>query len=348
MTNPERLSLPPCEEYFHYAQTLQFEEKRYIEDFSSWLPSAIIDSHTHANTKNHVNEFDISRSTHPGSTFPWFDLEHHTRINSLFYPRQRVTMIIFPNPGRGIDYKRSCHYLVQNSQGNADFLPVLYVPPNDFDFMISELKTGFYQGLKMYPSNFGCPLQNIGDNFPPEFLNACEEANCPVIIHLPIGIVDSYKYVTTIVEQFPRLKVILAHMGLSYVWVSGLDKAYSQLARYKNIFLDTAFVADTNVFKSALEMLGHQRLLYGTDQPLNLIRAKTIVDRQRGPRLATPFHYHWADPVEQKAYKELAKNATHMHWEILMALRKAIKSYGESEEIKNSIFYQNAVRVFNI
>lgn len=67
-----------------------------------------------------------------------------------------------------------------------------------------------------------------------------------------------------------------------------------------------------------------------------------------GVRIVTKYPYHWVDPEEQRRFSRYAADATHLHWKMLSALRKAVSSFQESEKIKNYIFKENVKRVFRL
>jgi len=149
-------------------------------------------------------------------------------------------------------------------------------------------------------------------------------------------------------EKFPDLKIIIAHMGLAYLMLKNLKESFSLLSKYENIYLGTSMVASEKVFELALNTFGYHRIIFGTDQPLNLIRGKMYSNPTSGIRIATNYPYHWVDPKEQKEFSRYSMNSVHLHWEMLLALKRAIQSYGENREIKECIFKENAKRVFKL
>lgn len=76
---------------------------------------------------------------------------------------------------------------------------------------------------------------------------------------------DDYAAICGIVEQYPDLKLILAHLGSPSGKVTEIDK-YIELARkHANVYLDTAYVPTYWKIKDAVERLGPQKVLYGSD-----------------------------------------------------------------------------------
>lgn len=76
---------------------------------------------------------------------------------------------------------------------------------------------------------------------------------------------NDYAAISGIVSQYPELKLILAHLGSPTGDVTEIDK-YIELARnHENVYLDTAFVPTYWKIKDAVERLGPQKVLYGSD-----------------------------------------------------------------------------------
>ena len=67
-------------------------------------------------------------------------------------------------------------------------------------------------------------------------------------------------------EKYPKLKIIAAHMGGVYAW----ESVYFYLAGIKNVFFDTAFVADKlsiSLFNNIAKKHGTDNILFGSDLP---------------------------------------------------------------------------------
>jgi predicted TIM-barrel fold metal-dependent hydrolase len=76
---------------------------------------------------------------------------------------------------------------------------------------------------------------------------------------------NDYAAISGIVAQYPQLKLILAHLGSPAGNVTEIDK-YIELARNnENVYLDTAYVPTYWKIKDAVERLGPQKVLYGSD-----------------------------------------------------------------------------------
>lgn len=100
----------------------------------------------------------------------------------------------------------------------------------------------------------------------------CEELGLPIVFHMgrdPISpdIHRAMPYdLLELHENFPRLKIIGAHMG----GVSAWESVFHYIAGVENIWLDTAFCAgrlDEQLFAEIVKKHGVERILFASDMP---------------------------------------------------------------------------------
>src|SRR5205823_6195219 len=141
--------------------------------------------------------------------------------------------------------------------------------------------------LKMYHrarEPFG---RTIYDVFPPEVLEEAQALCVPIVLHLPVPAPVGLGQLERLVRDFPRLQIVLAHLGVIETPVPKMDETYRQIAEWPNVFMDTALITDTRVVRAAIEALGIGRIIFGSDEPLSLIRAMPVIAADGTPRLAT-------------------------------------------------------------
>jgi len=104
---------------------------------------------------------------------------------------------------------------------------------------------------------------------------AAFERQKPVIIHTgtapypPGSPYLGLDHLEKVMLTWPELKVVIPHLGLNE-----MDKAFSFVERYPNVYLDTSWVLDKPELKIPLERLAAfmerfpQRFLYGSDFPI--------------------------------------------------------------------------------
>lgn len=328
--------------YLVYARSLTEKEYNLIEEFEEWLPDRIIDCHAHCNISEHVRFISERAYGHMLSTFPSFSLEESMEWQLLLHPSKIIRSLRFPKTFRGIDHKAANSYLLKES--NEQDRVAIYGLPDDLTYTIRMLQHTGVSALKMYYSYLEPPAIEIYQYFPKAVLDVAQEKNIPIILHTPKRITMCLDQILRLVEDFPYLRVCIAHLGLTKSVVPELEKAFVAIARYPQIYFDTALVPSTEVVAMALRIVGVNRIMYGSDEPLNLIRSVPYIHPQRGERIVTEYPYHWIDLAEYKQYKHLATGAVHAHWSALSAIKTAISTFPkkEWEVLKQKVFHDNA------
>ncbi len=108
-------------------------------------------------------------------------------------------------------------------------------------------------------------------------MTICRDRNLPVLIHTnePIGHTYPGKTPNTLaqiyqlIETFPQNKIVLAHWGGGLFFFSLLKKEVKQ--RLIRVYFDTAaspYLYDPNVYRLAVELIGVEKILFGSDYPL--------------------------------------------------------------------------------
>lgn len=333
--------------YLNYAQKLTPGEINLISIFAEWLPENLIDCHTHCSLEKHVNSIHPRAFQHMLSTFPYFSLEESAEWNTVLHPQNRVRTLRFAMPYIGIDFKKANSYLLTSSP--LEDRIALFGIPHDPEYTNSMLDHPRVSALKMYHMTIEPPAKKIFEYFPREILREAEKKQIPIILHPPTRITKCVDQIIQLTKLFPDLKICLAHISLTKEIVPGLSKTLEVLKKIPNIWFDTALVPCHEVVFLALRIIGPNRIMYGSDSPLHLIRSKPYSNPMLGERLITEIEYHWVDKKEHLKYKHLANNPTHAHWDALIAIKKAIERLPLENQAstKNKIFHDNAAKFYN-
>jgi len=108
-------------------------------------------------------------------------------------------------------------------------------------------------------------------------MEICKDLDRPVMIHTNEPIGHSYPGKTPntlaqiyqLIQTFPQNKIILAHWGGGLFFFSLLKKEVK--ASLKNVYFDTAaspYLYDVDVYRLAIELVGEEKILFGSDFPL--------------------------------------------------------------------------------
>ena len=108
-------------------------------------------------------------------------------------------------------------------------------------------------------------------------MEMCRDQNRPVLIHTNEPIGHSYPGKTPntlaqiyqLIDTFPQNNIVLAHWGGGLFFFSLLKKEVKQ--RLNRVYFDTAaspYLYDPSVYRLAIELVGAEKILFGSDFPL--------------------------------------------------------------------------------
>ena len=138
-----------------------------------------------------------------------------------------------------------------------------YLPEDEyFSFMRWAIKDLGFKALKLQQYAFcaSCISPQARKVF-----EAAKELNVPVILHTGNGVPVALPSLSiSIAKEYPELKIVLAHSGAGMYGGEALVAAQT----CENIWLETSWCTVMDV-KSFIEKLGCERVMFGTDVPLN-------------------------------------------------------------------------------
>lgn len=336
----------PTDRYLKHAKTFLPEEKKIQKALLHWIPNKVIDVHAHSNKAEHVQKIIPGIYHHIISTFPHFSIEESQQMTKLFFPGITVRKLRFPTPYIGIAHKQANQYLLENTPHHDKI--ALCAIPNDIEYTNKMLKSGFFSGLKVYYYYTTPPKSLIYDFCPHEILEQAESTSVPIILHLPKPITQSISDLNRLQNDFPKLIIVLAHMGLAHLPTPELDECYKKAAKSEYTFLDTSMIASKEVLYKAMQIFGTERIMFGSDEPIHMLRCSIYQNPKRGPRLISDYPYHWTDIDEHHKFKHLAGSLIHAIWKSINAIKDAISLLPLSiqDKVKTQIFYSNAQSVY--
>ena len=105
----------------------------------------------------------------------------------------------------------------------------------------------------------------------------CREADLPVLIHTNEPVGHSYpgkspmtlREIYRLIQTFPDNKIVLAHWGGGIFFYHLMKKEVKDILA--NVYVDTAaspYLYDVDIYRLAVELLGADKILFGSDYPL--------------------------------------------------------------------------------
>ncbi len=205
----------------------------------------------------------------------------HSRIKQLSLSLLRYGMLYFNAPGRFfyqallIDKKGCFHalwdkYRVYDRIDNAEVAAVLEKYPDRFFgwiFINPAVDADPVQEVERWsalPGMVGVKAHPFWHRYEVEKLDPvaawCREHDRPLLIHLGTGAGGDFRRLP---EKYPGLKVIFAHAGVPY-----FSKIWTYIKDREGLYVDlSGLYLDRYLVRRAVDFLGAEKCMYGTDGP---------------------------------------------------------------------------------
>ncbi len=335
------------------------DRRFYAERLADFLPRRIIDCHTHVWLKAFMRAGEQSERRPRGPTWPnrvadENPVEALLETYRLLLPEQEVTPLLLGWPEREMDHERAGDYLsrAMRAQGLPGLLVTL--PEWSGEELARRVRAGGFVGLKPYlnlaPAHIPAAEITIYDFLPRHHLEVANAHSWIVMLHIPrparLRDPVNLAQMLEIEWRYPNVQLIIAHIGRAYC-EEDIGEAFDILAASRTMCFD--FSANTNavVMRAALEAVGPQRVLFGSDLPITRMRMRRICEQGFYVNLVPPDLYGDIsdDPHMRAVSPAEAQQLSFFLYEELFAFRQAAEAVGLSAADVADVFYGNAARL---
>jgi len=215
------------------------------------LPEGVCDVHVHAG--EYFSRIDLS-----------FPVEKLTKIMDKY----RIESALVSSSEANLE--KETRRIIKALRNNQKLYALLRTDPPNYKlheylrFMERLLQNNDrIIGLKVNPSTEKHRITDDIYKGPLEILNDC---NAVLLLHCGRWVkMSGWHYGIEIAKQYPKIKVVLAHMGGTHPDLS--FPAIEASRKLSNVYMDTSQTRQTVVIKRGIERLGAERILFGSDMP---------------------------------------------------------------------------------
>ena len=219
-------------------------------------------------------------------------------------------------------------------------------PGDDPEWVRQQVRDLGLHGLKPYhvwSSKTPTWLADIPDFLPESLMRVANEEGWAITLHIvkSHALADSSNthWIRHYCETYPNMKLILAHSARGFQPGHNL-KGLSELTGLDNLYFDTSANCESVAHEAIIKIIGHDKLLYGTD---------FFVSHMHGKCLAVADSFIWLledAPVWSDIHQQV--NPVLVGLESLRSLKWACWSAGLKDSQVEDIFYRNAANVFGL
>jgi hypothetical protein len=330
----------------------------WAEHLEDWVPRRLIDAHTHVMdprfrlmemTETMRRQYWANEVCHP------IDADSAERCLRTVFPNREASCVAFGLPDLDFDIEGANVWLQQECVNRGWHNLVVISPQLTQDQLAAALAKPGVIGVKPYYSLISLSRDTrdahleagIFDFLPHHLLEVVNDRHAWVTLHVPkaarLGHPDNLREIRELRRRYPNIVLVIAHLGRCYTEPHALE-ALPLLADDPGIYFDSSAVLNPAAHRVALQHLGPERILYGSDNPIFYMRGRRqYQDRTYVNRTSYPFYFnqHREPPDVEAGY-------TLMMYEDLRAIKQACQALGivERRHIE-AIFHDNAARLIH-
>ena len=335
------------------------DRRFYEERIAPFLPSRIIDCHSHVWAREHLlppHAATASRSAAWAANVAEVNpIEQHLETYAALFPMSRVTPVIFPAIETNIDRAANNAYVREESARRG--LPALALTTpdlsaEDFERLIDE---GGFRGCKPYlnfaPGYIPANEIRIFDFLPRAHLDVLDRRGWVAMLHIPrpgrLGDPVNLAELAIIDREYPNARVIVTHVGRAYS-LDDLGNSMAEMAASEHLLFDITANTNSEVMARLIEAVGPERIMFGSDLPIFGMRAHRVVEGSQYvnvvPRGLYPVEP--GDPTMRET--DDASEITFLIYEEIDAFRRAAEAHGLTAADIEAVFGLTAASVFDI
>jgi len=322
----------------------------FREQIGPWLPPRMVDIHCHLSLRENCGPVSPERmkkmwAMEVGAHQTWEELQ---QTSNRLLPGIQLRFLAFGAPFREMDIHAENRYVLEvlrQAQGSVCGLYV--VRPDESPAAVEKALESGFLGLKPYPDLASGPEggePGVFDMIPGSLLGPLNDRRGILMLHLPrpgrLADEDNIREVSDLVEEFPGIRTIVAHLGRAYC-LPNAEKGLPRYPQAPNLYFDISANVNPDVFELAIEIVGTGRLLYGSDLPITKIRLKRECVGDSYVNY-TDGDYSWN--TRRKSPEEEA-SFTYFLYEELLALIEAARRRGLSPPDLEPVLHTNGLRL---
>lgn len=223
----------------------------------------IVDAHVHL-----IPGFPLQESAY--IKFDWNDLD------SWLSSQPRSKCILMPELTHSSDSVALNRRFFKSLSGfpkKDRVFPFLWIHP--FQLRESHFKEFSFSGFKFHPSLSETTLDASN-----AMLDLCAKHKKPILVHCGRDMRSRIDYVLKMNEHYPDINFICAHLG--GLAVDLIIRALEKMKEAKcsdNVFFDTACCFNPTLIRRAVEILGSDKIIFGSDRPFQDCRVSLYTIR---------------------------------------------------------------------
>ena len=217
----------------------------------------IVDAHTHLG----LESFIVRELPEWKKKKPAFSVKMENSPERLLSLMERSGVdkaVSFPFPLEEVDSAEANNFVLSAAQEYPEKIIPFVLIDQEPERWIDGGTKGFKQHFLLAPERY--PLSQV--------YRRVEASGLPLIAHFTTG--KASVEAREILSIAPDIKLIFAHMGRQVPNTGkGVLDIVAEFKEFKQVFFETSTVWDSEVVRRAIDIVGSERILFGSDFPFN-------------------------------------------------------------------------------
>jgi glutamate-1-semialdehyde 2,1-aminomutase len=313
----------------------------YERELASFIPDRVFDAHAHLWQAEYV-EAAFSNIC-PKLTV---GIEAYKNLMEDLHPGRRLATLFIPLPSR--EYARqNSEWIAQHTATDALCRGLFFVKPEDDpEWVRQEVRRLGLHGLKCYHITAATNPTweaDIPDYLPERLVKVAHEEGWVITLHMvksrAVADPGNIHWIRHYCETYPGMTLILAHSARGFEPAHNLE-GLPHLKGLDNLYFDTSANCEPVAHEAIIRIIGHDKLLYGSDLPVSHLRGRSVA-------VADTFLWLYENsPVWGEKHSTI--HPVLVGLEHLRSLKWACWSTGLSDNQVEDIFWNNAARLFGV
>lgn len=322
-------------------QLLDRDREIWDRELATFVPPKVFDSHLHLYEWSHFQGPPPGLVAKGPASAGW--AEFQKRIAEIM-PDREVTGLAFGYPQTTVNFEAANSFLASECKHPGALGQMLINPAMDADFIREVVKRDGFVGLKPYHL-FATEKPTFNAHIPSfltdEHMKAAHELGLSITLHIvrsqALADPSNQEVLRRYATKYPNARMILAHAARGFNphhTVVGIES----LRGLRNVWFDTSAVTDCGAYEAIIKVIGHDRLMYGSDFPVSHIRGRCV---------GLGDNFLWLTPDNTKLDAAYANvQFTLVGIESLRTLKVAALACGLSDEQVEDVFFNNGTELF--
>jgi glutamate-1-semialdehyde 2,1-aminomutase len=314
----------------------------FDRELASFLPDRIFDAHAHL-WRNDCVSWSI------GGTGEDLGYAQYMSAVQDIHPQRTTKALFIPfvTPDNKAKTAAANQWIAEQIHPDSACRGLFFVrPEDDPDWLRDEVRRLGLHGLKCYHTMSATTPTweaEIEAFLPERLVKVADEQGWVITLHLvkaravadPANIACIRRYC----ERYPNMKLILAHSARGFQPAHNLE-GLPKLTGLANLYFDTSANCASLAHQAILRIIGHDKLLYGSDLPVSHLRGRSLP-------AADSFVWLYAEsPVWGEKHAKI--DPVLVGLEHLRSLKWACWSERLTDGQVEDVFWNNAARLLNV